>query len=60
MAMAEEQVDFDGSAVLQQMSPQEAQAGATVDDEASSAVQQDFHTGGVAPELQGIRPGGRN
>jgi hypothetical protein len=60
MAMAEEQVDFDGSGVLQQMFPQEAQAGAAVDDEAFAAVQQDFHTGGVAPELQGISPGGRN
>jgi hypothetical protein len=42
------------------MFPQEAQAGAAVDDEAFAAVQQDFHTGGVAPELQGISPGGRN
>src|SRR5208337_5391839 len=53
MAMAEEQVDFDGSPVLQQTFPQGAQAGAAVDDEASSGVKRDFHTGGVAPELQG-------
>jgi hypothetical protein len=51
MAMSEEEMHVHRLALPFQVHPQEAHAGAAVDDYPVSRIQGDFHTGGVTPEL---------